>query len=159
MLDQAGVKSEAREFVFFGADHGEEEVEFRTQKFKVEQQFGRSLSREKALSAEPFLAYAMNGEPLTKHQGSPLRLIVPGLVRRREREVAVGDPRAGRAVPRQVPGALVPHAEGRDDRRRDEVERDRRHPHAAEVVHRARHRATATGYKVLGVVLNDGTPI
>ena len=78
VLDQAGVKSQAREFVFFGADHGEEEVEFRTNKYKVEQQFGRSLSREKALSAEPFLAYALNGDPLTKHQGFPLRLIVPG---------------------------------------------------------------------------------
>ena len=44
----------------------------------VEQQFGRSLPREKALSPEPFLAYALNGEPLTTHQGSPLRLIVPG---------------------------------------------------------------------------------
>ena len=78
VLEQAGVKAQARELVFFGADHGEEEVEFRTNKYKVEQQFGRSLSREKALSAEPFLAYALNGEPITKHQGFPLRLIVPG---------------------------------------------------------------------------------
>ena len=78
VLDQADVKSQAREFVFFGADHGEEEVEFRTNKYKVEQQFGRSLSREKAMSREPFLAYALNGEPLTRHQGSPLRLLVPG---------------------------------------------------------------------------------
>jgi DMSO/TMAO reductase YedYZ molybdopterin-dependent catalytic subunit len=78
LLDQVGVKPQAREFVFFGADHGEEEVEFRTNKFKVEQQFGRSLTREKAMSPEPFLAYALNGEPLTKHQGSPLRLLVPG---------------------------------------------------------------------------------
>ncbi len=78
VLSQAGVKDEAREFVFFGADHGEEEVEFRTQKYKVDQQFGRSLPREKALSGDPFLAWAMNGEPLTLHQGSPLRLIVPG---------------------------------------------------------------------------------
>jgi DMSO/TMAO reductase YedYZ molybdopterin-dependent catalytic subunit len=78
VLDQAGVKAQAREFVFFGADRGEEEVEFRTQKHKVEQQYGRSLSRDKALSPEPFLAYALNGEPLTRHQGSPLRLIVPG---------------------------------------------------------------------------------
>ena len=78
VLDQAGVKSHARDIVFFGADHGEEEVEFRTQKYKVEQQFGRSLSREKALSREPFLAYALNGEPLTRHQGAPLRLLVPG---------------------------------------------------------------------------------
>ena len=78
VLERAGVKAEAREFVFFGADRGQEEVEFRTQKFAVEQQFGRSLSREKALSPDPFLAYALNGEPLTRHQGSPLRLIVPG---------------------------------------------------------------------------------
>jgi len=78
LFDQAGVKSEAREFVFFGADRGEEEVEFRTQKYKVEQQFGRSLPRDKALAPEPLLAYAMNGEPLTRHQGAPLRLIMPG---------------------------------------------------------------------------------
>jgi DMSO/TMAO reductase YedYZ molybdopterin-dependent catalytic subunit len=78
VLDQAGVKDSAREFVFFGADHGKEEVEFRTQKYEVDQQYGRSLSREKALSPEPMLAYALNGEPLTKHQGSPLRLLVPG---------------------------------------------------------------------------------
>ena len=78
VLDQAGVKASAREFVFFGADRGKEDVEFRTQKYEVEQQYGRSLSREKALSPEPLLAYAMNGEPLTRHQGAPLRLLVPG---------------------------------------------------------------------------------
>jgi DMSO/TMAO reductase YedYZ molybdopterin-dependent catalytic subunit len=78
VLNAAGVKAAAREFVFFGADHGEEEIEWRTQKFKLDQQFGRSLTREKALSPEPFLAYGLNGEPLTRHQGSPLRLIVPG---------------------------------------------------------------------------------
>src|SRR5437899_4718147 len=78
VLSSAGVKPEAREFVFYGADHGEEEVEFRTQKYKVDYNFGRSLPREKALSAEPFLAWALNGEPLTRHQGLPLRLIVPG---------------------------------------------------------------------------------
>ena len=78
VLEEAGVKAEAREFVFFGADHGPEEVEFRTQKFTVDQQFGRSLPREKALSSDPFVAWALNGEPLTRHQGSPLRLIVPG---------------------------------------------------------------------------------
>ena len=78
VLDQAGVKPQAREFVFFGADKGEEEVEFRTQKHKVEQQYGRSMPRDKALSPEPLLAYALNGEPLTRHQGAPLRLLVPG---------------------------------------------------------------------------------
>jgi DMSO/TMAO reductase YedYZ molybdopterin-dependent catalytic subunit len=78
VLARAGVSPQAREFVFFGADHGEEDVEFRAQKFKVDQAFGRSLGREQALSDSPFLAWALNGAPLTRHQGSPLRLIVPG---------------------------------------------------------------------------------
>ena len=78
VLARAGVKAEARELVFFGADRGEEEVDFRGQTIAVEQQFGRSLSREKALSPEPLLAYALNGEALTRHQGFPLRLVVPG---------------------------------------------------------------------------------
>ena len=78
VLDQAGVQPEAREFVFFGADHGEEEVEFRGQTYTVDQQYGRSLARDQALSPEPLLAYALNGEPLTPFQGFPLRLLVPG---------------------------------------------------------------------------------
>jgi DMSO/TMAO reductase YedYZ molybdopterin-dependent catalytic subunit len=78
VLDQAGIKAQAREFVFFGADHGPEDVEFRTQKYTVEQQFGRSLPREKALSTDPMVVYSLGGEPLTKHQGAPLRLLVPG---------------------------------------------------------------------------------
>ncbi len=78
VLERAGVKKEAQEVVFFGADHGEEEVEFRGQVTKVDQQFGRSLLRDKALSPEPLLVYALNGEPLTRHQGFPLRLLIPG---------------------------------------------------------------------------------
>ena len=78
VLERAGAKADAREFVFFGADHGEEEVDFRGRITKVDQQFGRSLAREKALAKEPLLAHSMNGEPLTRHQGFPLRLIVPG---------------------------------------------------------------------------------
>ena len=79
VLDRAGgLKPQARELVFFGADRGQEEVEFRTQKFSVEQQYGRSMTREQLVSSDAFLAWALNGEPLTAHQGSPLRLLVPG---------------------------------------------------------------------------------
>jgi DMSO/TMAO reductase YedYZ molybdopterin-dependent catalytic subunit len=78
MLEKAGLKANAREIVFFGADKGPEEVEFRAQKFNLEQNYGRSMPRDKALGTDAFLAYALNGEPLTRHQGAPLRLVVPG---------------------------------------------------------------------------------
>jgi DMSO/TMAO reductase YedYZ molybdopterin-dependent catalytic subunit len=78
LLNAAGVKAEGKEVVFFGADHGEIDVPFRGQTYKVDQHFGRSLTIENAMKPEPILAYAMNGEPLTKHQGFPVRLIMPG---------------------------------------------------------------------------------
>ena len=80
LLDKAGLKANARELVFFGSDRSKEAVNFRGTNFDVEQQYGRSIQRDQALSADraPFLAWALNGEPLTKHQGAPLRLIMPG---------------------------------------------------------------------------------
>jgi DMSO/TMAO reductase YedYZ molybdopterin-dependent catalytic subunit len=80
VLEKAGLRSNAREIVFFGADRGKESVNFRGTNFDVEQQYGRSIHRERALGGDPppFLAYALNGEPLTKHQGAPLRLVMPG---------------------------------------------------------------------------------
>ena len=121
------MKASAKEFVFFGADHGQEEIEWRTQTFTLEQNFGRSLPREKALSPELFLAYALNGDPLTKHQGAPLRLIVPGYygvcnvkwlshIHLQEEEYL------GRFQARWY------RTLRRNDRRRDDVERVRRHP-------------------------------
>ena len=78
VLGRAGIQDRAREVVFFGADHGEEEVVFRGNTYNVDQQYGRSLQRDIALSDEPLLAYALNGEPLSVHQGRPLRLLMPG---------------------------------------------------------------------------------
>jgi DMSO/TMAO reductase YedYZ molybdopterin-dependent catalytic subunit len=80
VLTAAGLQPDAREIVFFGADRGKEAVNFRGTNFDVEQQYGRSIHRERAMgdSPAPFLAWALNGEPLTKHQGAPLRLIMPG---------------------------------------------------------------------------------
>jgi DMSO/TMAO reductase YedYZ molybdopterin-dependent catalytic subunit len=158
VLDKAGVKADAREFVFFGADRGEEEVEWRTQKFKVEQQFGRALRRDKALSAEPFLAYAMNGEPLTRHQGSPLRLLVPGWYGvanvkwlseiHAQEEQFLGKFQA--RWYRTFKGEMI-------DGEMKWVESDISHMQLKSYI--ARITKTGAGYNVFGVVLNDGTPI
>jgi len=78
VLRQVGVQSKAREVVLFGSDRGPQDVVFRQQAFKLEQQFGRSMTLENAMKPEPLLAYALNGEPLTREQGFPVRLIMPG---------------------------------------------------------------------------------
>jgi DMSO/TMAO reductase YedYZ molybdopterin-dependent catalytic subunit len=158
VLDSAGVKSSAREFVFFGADHGEEEVEFRTQKYKLDQQFGRSLNREKAMSNEPFLAWALNGEPLTKHQGSPLRLLVPGwygvanvkwLSQIHIQEEAFLGKYQARWY-RTVRGEMI-------DGEMKWNETAVTHMQLKSFI--ARVTTDGKSHKILGVVLNDGTPI
>lgn len=78
VLNQAGVGSKAREVVFLGTDRGDGDVVFRQQTFKLNQQFGRSVTLENAIKPEPMLAWALNGEPLTVPQGAPLRVILPG---------------------------------------------------------------------------------
>jgi DMSO/TMAO reductase YedYZ molybdopterin-dependent catalytic subunit/rhodanese-related sulfurtransferase/glyoxylase-like metal-dependent hydrolase (beta-lactamase superfamily II) len=71
ILDRAGLKPEAREVVFRGADRGSGKAADRGR-------FERSLSVTDARHSESLLAYAMNGEPLPLEHGYPLRLIVPG---------------------------------------------------------------------------------
>ena len=78
VLNQAGVGSKAREVVFLGTDRGELEVVFRQQTFKLNDQFGRSVTLENAMKPEPMLVWALNGDPLTVPQGAPLRLLMPG---------------------------------------------------------------------------------
>jgi DMSO/TMAO reductase YedYZ molybdopterin-dependent catalytic subunit len=78
VLQRVGVGARAREVVFFGADRGKEEVVFRQQTFNLEQQFGRSITLENAMTPEPLLVYALNGQPLSRDQGFPVRLIMPG---------------------------------------------------------------------------------
>lgn len=158
VLESAGVKASAREFVFFGADHGEEEVEWRTQKFKIDVPFGRSLPREKAMSPEPFLAWAMNGEPLTKHQGAPLRLIVPGWygvanVKWLSQILVQQDPYMGKYQARwyrTIRGEMI-------NGEMKYMETAVTHMQLKSFI--ARVTKSGNQHKVLGVVLNDGTPI
>ena len=51
---------------------------FRQQTFKSQQQFARSITLENAMKPEPLLAYALNGQPLDRDHGFPLRLVMPG---------------------------------------------------------------------------------
>lgn len=158
VLDRAGVKANAREFVFFGADRGPEKVEFRGQSFDVEQQYGRSMSRDKALSDEPFLAYALNGEPLTTHQGAPLRLLVPGWygapnVKWLSEIHAQEDQYLGKFQARHyrtLKGEMI-------NGEMKWVETAITHLQLKSFV--ARVSKNGSGHKVLAVVLNDGTPI
>ncbi len=159
VLARAGVKAQAREFVFFGADRGPEEVEFRGNITKgIEQQFGRSLPRDIALSNEPFIAYAMNGEPLSMHQGFPLRLIIPGwygvanvkwLAEINVQEDAYLGKWQARNY-RTLKGEMI---NGEMKWVESAISRMRLKSFVARVT------KTAGMHKVLGVVLHDGTPI
>jgi DMSO/TMAO reductase YedYZ molybdopterin-dependent catalytic subunit len=158
VLDRAGVKADAREFVFFGIDHGDEEVEFRGQTYKVDQQFGRSLARDKALSGEPVLAYALNGQPLTPHQGFPLRLLVPGWygvanVKWLGEIHVQTDPYLGKYQARWYRTLRGETINGETKWKETAVTHMQLKSFIARVT-RAGDRHT-----VLGVVLNDGTPI
>jgi len=158
VLNSAGVKASAREFVFFGADHGLEEIEWRTQTFKLEQQFGRSLPREKAMSSEPMLVYAMNGDPLTRHQGSPLRLIVPGWygvanVKWLSQIHVQEDPYLGKFQARWYRTLKGEMIDGEMKWKETAVT----HMQLKSFI--ARVSRDGSRHKVLGVVLNDGTPL
>ena len=160
VLDKAGLKADAQEIVFFGADRGKEAVTFRGNNFDVEQQYGRSLPRARALASEPapFLAYALNGEPLTKHQGAPLRLIVPGWygapnVKWLSEIVAQQDPYMGKFQThwyRTLKGEMI-------NGEMKWVETGITHLNLKSFV--ARVTKNGNAHKATVIVLNDGTPI
>jgi len=163
VLKQLGVNSKAREVVFFGYDHGSGDVAFRQQTYKLDQQFGRSITLENAMKPEPMIAYAMNGEPLTLNQGFPVRLVMPGwygvanvkwlaeVHLQEERYVGNYQTRWYRTI-RGVGGT------GKDDDPETQwVENEVTHMQLKSVI--ARVRKTGGAHQVLGFVLNDGTPV
>jgi DMSO/TMAO reductase YedYZ molybdopterin-dependent catalytic subunit len=77
ILRECGVKPEAREIVFLGADT-EKEKKWQAGDQEFIAPHGRSIHVQDAVSPEPLLAFGMNGEPLPPEHGFPLRLILPG---------------------------------------------------------------------------------
>lgn len=70
LLERAGLRASAREVVFAGADSGM--TDGRAMHYE------RSLPLDAALDPQVLLITEMNGEPLTREGGAPLRLFVPG---------------------------------------------------------------------------------
>jgi DMSO/TMAO reductase YedYZ molybdopterin-dependent catalytic subunit len=163
VLKQVGVQPPAREVVFFGTDRGMQDVVFRQQTFKLEQQFGRSITLENAMKPEPLLAYAMNGTPLTRNQGFPVRLIMPGwygvanvkwlaeVHLQEERYLGNFQARWYRTL-RGVGGT------GEDnDPQTQWVENEVTRMRLKSVI--ARVRKSGDAYQILGFVLNHGSPL
>jgi DMSO/TMAO reductase YedYZ molybdopterin-dependent catalytic subunit len=163
VLRQAGVDDKAREVVFFGTDKGPEDVVFRTNTLKVQQQFARSITLENAMKPEPILAWALNGKPLDREHGFPLRVIMPGwygvanvkwlseIHLQEDRFLGNFQARWYRTV-RAVGGS----GELADaDTQFVETEVTRMHPKS--VI--ARVRKSGDTHQVMGFVLNDGSPL
>jgi DMSO/TMAO reductase YedYZ molybdopterin-dependent catalytic subunit len=163
VLKQVGVNPAAREVVFFGTDRGKENIVFRQQTYNLEQQFARSVTLENAMKPEPLLAYALNGQPLDRDHGFPLRLVMPGwygianvkwlseVHLQEERFLGNFQARWYRTL-RGVGGT------GEDaDPGTQWVENEVTRMRIKSVISRVRK--TAAGYQAFGFVMNDGTPL
>ena len=69
ILDEAGLRPEAVELVFTGADHGIQG--------DVEQDYQWGFSLADIVRDDVLLAYELNGQPLPPQHGYPIRLLVP----------------------------------------------------------------------------------
>jgi len=163
VLKHVGVNNKAREVVFFGADRGPQDVVFRQQTFKVDQQFGRSITLENAMKPQPLLAYSLNGDPLTLAQGKPLRLIMPGWYGVSNvkwlAEIHLQEDRyLGNYQARWYRSVVGEGGNGEDtDPGTQWVETEITRQHLKSVI--ARVRKKGGSYDVFGFVLNDGTPL
>ena len=163
VLNRVGVGNKAREVVFFGADRGNEDVVFRQQTFKILQQFARSITLENALKEEPLLAYALNGQPLDRDHGAPLRLIMPGWYGvanvKWVSEIHLQENRfLGNYQARWYRTMRTVGGSGTEtDPETQWVETEVTRLNLKSTI--ARVRKTAGAHQILGFVLNDGTPL
>jgi DMSO/TMAO reductase YedYZ molybdopterin-dependent catalytic subunit len=154
LLNEAKIKPEGKEVVFFGADEGSEKIRNK----EVTQNFARSLSVEDALRADNMLALEMNGESLPLYHGKPLRLLVPGWFGVANvkwlTQIHVQDDRyMGRFMGRDYVTLRKYDVGGVERWTEESVTR----MNLMSVV--ARVARTASDHKVWGFSLNDGTPL
>jgi DMSO/TMAO reductase YedYZ molybdopterin-dependent catalytic subunit len=163
VLKQVGVQPQAREVIFFGADRGIQDIVFRQQTFKLEQQFGRSITLENAMKPDPLLAYALNGDPLAREHGFPVRLIMPGWYGVANvkwlAEIHLQENRyLGNYQARWYRSLRGEGGTGEDsDPAVQWIETEITRMQLKSVI--ARVRKTGGSHQVLGFVLNDGTPL
>jgi DMSO/TMAO reductase YedYZ molybdopterin-dependent catalytic subunit len=163
VLNAAGVGSKAREVVFLGTDRGELEVVFRQQTYKLNQQFGRSMTLENATKPEPMLVWALNGEPLTVPQGAPLRVLVPGWYGVANvkwlSEIHLQEDRyLGNFQARWYRSVVGVGGTGEDlDLNTQWMETEITRTHLKSSIARVTKKGDA--YQIAGFVLNDGTPL
>jgi DMSO/TMAO reductase YedYZ molybdopterin-dependent catalytic subunit len=163
VLQRVGIDGKAREVVFFGADKGNEDVVFRQQTLKVQQQFARSITLENAMKPEPLLAWSLNGKPLGRDHGFPIRLIMPGWygvanvkwlseIRLQENRFLGNYQARWYRTVRAVGGSGE-----LTDPETQFIETEVTKLNLKSVI--ARVRKTVGAHQVLGFVLNDGTPL
>ena len=163
VLRRVGVDDKAREVVFFGADKGNEDVVFRQNTLKVQQQFARSITLENAMKPEPLLVWALNGAPLDRDHGFPLRVIMPGWYGVANvkwlAEIHLQENRfLGNYQARWYRTVRAVGGTGElTDAETQFVETEVTKLNLKSVI--ARVRKSAGAHQVLGFVLNDGTPL
>ena len=163
VLQRIGVDDKAREVVFFGADKGNEDVVFRQNTLKVQQQFARSITVENAMKPEPLLAWALNGQPLGRDHGFPIRVVMPGWYGVANvkwlAEIHLQENRfLGNYQARWYRTVRAVGGTGElTDPETQFIETEVTKLNLKSVI--ARVRKTAGAHAVLGFVLNDGTPL
>ena len=163
VLRRVGVDDKAREVVFFGADKGNEDVVFRQNTLKVQQQFARSITLENAMKPEPMLAWALNGQALRRDHGFPLRVVMPGWYGvanvKWVSEIHLQETRfLGNYQARWYRTVRAVGGSGElTDPETQFIETEVTKLNLKSVI--ARVRKTADAHQVLGFVLNDGTPL